>query len=124
MSHFTFLETTVIETKIQQDHLIGKLLEEQFRNARVTSRWNTGAGFYTYIEIAVECDKADLQIYDLHHKATLTGSGAELGFIMFFEDGYMHFLEGFCFSGLTSGINLSKAPPFVLTPITWTRMNF
>lgn len=114
-SDFTPLERAVlgaISTMHSEDRVA---LETQFSTANVRNRENTGAGFFTYFEVARTTGAAVggarlragpmVRIEKLEHG---------MGFILWLKDGYAHCLEGYSYAESTTGIAL-EAVGFEIT---------
>jgi hypothetical protein len=108
----TPLERTVLNEICKQYPKDRASLEAQIASASVTSRENTGAGFFTYFRVAS----------DAAHKVTgeervrgdvlakLHGLEFEMGFILFLEDGFLSCLEGYLNGDeTTTGLDLVNA---------------
>ncbi|SFM17158.1 hypothetical protein SAMN03159423_5769 [Bradyrhizobium sp. NFR13] len=71
-------------------------LRAQTTNASVLNRENTGAGFYTYFSVeraAAPSIKSDTR--QCYIAAKVNGVEDALGFILWLNDGYVDFLEGY-----------------------------
>jgi len=111
-SELTLLERAVLNEICRQYPKDQALLEAQVASARVTSRENTGAGFFSDLSVA----------RDPAHKVTagertrgwvharIDGLQYEMGFILFLEDGFLSCLEGYLNGDeTTTGLDLVNA---------------
>jgi hypothetical protein len=107
LTAFTKLETAVLEAFCRGD--VRLVLREQLQDARVTSRDNSGAGFFTYF--AVDRSRARLPP---DCPRVLSGVSAEIEgieygmlFLLFNEGGYVDCLEGATYGESTERIDLT-----------------
>jgi hypothetical protein len=83
-------------------------LEAQLRTAVARSRTNTGAGFYTYLDV----DPASPSIggaLRMGGWTTVEGFDDPMGFILWLKNGYADHLEGFTVRDSTTAVDLSQA---------------
>ncbi len=110
-SGFTALEKTARQYPA---HCAG--LEAQFIAAKVLSRENTGAGFYTRFIVdrttvpAVSCDRVIGQVC-----ADIDGFNSPMAFLLFTIEGYANCLEAAAIDDSTTGIDFSTVK-FKLIP--------
>ena len=107
-SAFTPLERAVLRAicTTLQDRTA---LETQLSTAAVTSRENTGAGFYA--QIAVQRDSvASVGGERLRNGPAATIEGLEhgMGFILWLKRGFADCLEGYCYNETTTGIEFDR----------------
>jgi hypothetical protein len=106
-SDFTPLERAVL-VAICKMHLTDRAaLEAQLSTAALISRENTGAGFFTYFTVDHSASKP------IRGERLRNGPGAKIGglehgmgFVLWLEEGYADCLEGYCYTGSTTGIAL------------------
>lgn len=85
-------------------------LEAQLSTAMVSSRENTGAGFYTRFEIQPGKSPAVAgERMRSGPNARVEGLEHGMGFILWLENGYATTLEGYSFGESTSAVPLDKA---------------
>lgn len=83
-------------------------LEAQLATARVTRRENSGAGFFTYLEVDRTTPKftgTERVLGDI--AAGIEGFEQPILLLLFMKDGYAHMLEGATIGDSTVGIDLS-----------------
>lgn len=98
MTTLTKLEREVIEMLLAGDKPVLVALRRQLQEAGVSKREATGHGFFTYLTV----DRSSVPPAPLETKVqlgdvvgTIPGLNHGAGFLLFIEDGYLHFLEGF-----------------------------
>jgi hypothetical protein len=95
---FTDLERAVLTVIWQMHQSDQSALTSQLAIAKVRSRENTGAGFFTNFELE---DKTALTIggQRLRNGPNVKIHGLEhgMGFILWLEGGYINSLEGYCY---------------------------
>jgi hypothetical protein len=121
MTNLTALEAAVLKAIAaqlsSQDH---DSLASQIDGLTVKSRENSGAGFFTHFE-TVDRSKSRIlaDTRDCCISAEINGDEGSMGFILWSQDGYVDFLEGYTESlADTVGLNLNTLS-FVL--IEWPR---
>lgn len=84
-------------------------LEAQLSTARVHSRENTGAGFFTRFDVE-RAGIAPLCGPRLRNgpDAQIAGLERGMGFILWLKEGYADCLEGYDYEGNTSGIDFER----------------
>ena len=92
-------------------------LTAQLATAKVRSRENTGAGFYTSFDVA-RTGLAPLSGERMRHGAWAQVDGLEnpMGFILWLKDGYADCLEGFTVVDSTVGIDLTTLSFEIMLP--------
>jgi hypothetical protein len=108
MLHFTALERASLEEICRQQGDARKTLESQLATATVTRRENSGAGFFTYLEV----DRATAPVVSTERvlgnvAASIDGFEDPLLLMLFMEDGYAKFLEGTAIRDSTVDLDLS-----------------
>jgi hypothetical protein len=95
-SDFTPLERAVLSAICEMHAADRPALEIQLASATVRRRENTGAGFYTEIDVE-HGDDAAIGGERLRNgpEAKIIGLDYGMGFILWFKDGYADSLEGF-----------------------------
>ena len=89
-------EKAVLDAIFSETPELAPILEQQFGRAAVTTRENTGAGFFTTIEVCKDAPRANgpgVLGYETH--ARVKGLTHGLGFVLFMEDGRLRLLEGY-----------------------------
>ena len=100
---FTPLEQAILRAICESHRADRAVLEAQLSTARIQSRENTGAGFYTNFTVDPiapiggerERDGPDAKVEGLEYG---------MGFLLWFENGYAHSLEGFSYMEDTTEI--------------------
>jgi hypothetical protein len=109
MPNLTALEEAVLVEICRQQGADRPILERQLATATVTSRKNSGAGFFTYLAV-------DRTIAPVLNKARTVGDVVAIidGFeqplllMLFMKDGYAEMLEGAAVVDSTVGIDFSS----------------
>ena len=96
----TSLEAEVMNKLLSGDHRVLESLRGQLANAKVSRRELSGAGFYVHFaldkSVVPRATQADtLRLGDV--VATIEGLAHGAGFVLFVNDGYLDFLEGYSF---------------------------
>ena len=111
MDRLTNLEQAIL-TAICSQYPAQKALTQQVAAARVCSRQNTGAGFFTRLEVdrimpaVTGCGRALGYIH-----AEVHGLIYGMGFVLFLRDGYLDCLEGFTDQDSTEHLDLTSLRP-------------
>jgi hypothetical protein len=76
--------------------------------ARVIVRENTGAGFYTTLDVSSgpRIEEITSPLGDVG--ATVAGLERGMGFLLWLQDGRMHQLEGYSYEESTSGLDFER----------------
>jgi hypothetical protein len=83
-------------------------LEEQIDGIVVSSRENTGVGFYTNFSLQSKLMKRiNADTTKCHISANIEGIDNGLGFILWLNDGYVDCLEGYTYTDSTVNKNLA-----------------
>ena len=80
----------------------------QLREARVTGRENTGAGFYTTLDVPPSAGTVEVKSPIGNVGTALVGLKHGIGLMLWLTDGRMHKLEGYSFGESTSDINFEQ----------------
>ena len=87
-------------------------IEAQIATAKVISRENTSAGFYTYFEVQRSPNVAigDARERDQRHgpQAAIKGITYGMGFILWLRHGYLNCLEGYTYDDSTTSLDLTN----------------
>ena len=106
------LEAVAAQFPRQQDALLA-----QFRAARVTSRENSGAGFFTRFEVdRLKAEPVSLESPAGDVWADVSGFQDPINFLMFLRDGYAVMLEGATLRDSTAGLSLDQLTFQLKTP--------
>jgi hypothetical protein len=112
------LENRVLEKLLAGNHPILEALRRQLEGGTVRSREFTGVGFFTKLCPSPGAQRAPTPRDRFHLGgvyAEITGLCHGAGFVLFVTDGYLDFLEGFCYDEAwptqTQGARLYYAGP-------------
>lgn len=99
------LERAVLDAIALRVPKIASALALQQQLARVTARENTGAGFYTTLDVSsgARIEGVTSPIGDVG--VTVVGLKFGMGFLLWFRDGRMDQLEGYSYEESTSGLD-------------------
>jgi len=110
---FTALEKIVLREICKQYPQDQGAMEAQLATASVRSRENTGAGFFTNLDVrrdpAFKIPHTENSRGEVN--ANVAGLESGIGFILFLKDGYLDYLEGYSFEETT-------------VPIDWETVSF
>ncbi|HEY2819519.1 MAG TPA: hypothetical protein VGJ06_00650 [Candidatus Acidoferrum sp.] len=85
-------------------------IETQLAAAKVVSRENTGAGFYTRFELQRSSNVAigGTRVQDLRNgpQVTVEGLNHGMGFILWLSEGFIDCLEGYTYDDSTTALDL------------------
>jgi hypothetical protein len=89
-------------TILSPDHPVLNALRRQFERCHVASREITGVGFYTYLAVPGDVERAPVKpgsgrLFLGDVTASVDGLERGAGFELFVEDGVLDFLEGFSY---------------------------
>ena len=106
---FTPLEQTVLRVICEMHAVDRDALEAQLSSATVLSRENTGAGFFTRIDVG----RSTLLLIGGERRrdgpeARIDGLEHGMGFILWLKEGYLDCLEGYSYADSTIGIDFEK----------------
>jgi hypothetical protein len=106
---FTPLEAAVLRGVCEMYQEERDLLEAQLSTAVFVSRENTGAGFFTKFAVGRE-SSVPIGGKRLRNgpEAKIEGLEHGMGFILWLKDGYADCLEGYCYAGSTSQLDLER----------------
>ncbi len=95
MSALTNLELAVLDEIARQAST--EALTAQIKSARVVSRTNTGAGFYTTLAIPDNAPATDIESPVGDVGAQVSGVRDGMGFLLWMEKGFARKLEGYSY---------------------------
>jgi len=106
---FTPLERAVLQAVCEM-HLVDRLaLEAQLATATVRSRENTGAGFYTMLDVQrASMGPVGGERLRKGPEAKIDGFKHGMGFILWLKDGYLDCLEGYSYDDSTVGVDFEQ----------------
>lgn len=109
MDDLSRLEHAVLIAIAAQESGSAAILSHQISIARVTSRQNTGAGFYTTFEVDSDqrLDAARSPVGDVG--ATVEGLKHGMGFLLWIKEGLIDQLEAYSYDEETSHIDFAQA---------------
>jgi len=93
MAYLNELESAVLLAMCERETSEPNALAIQVKNAEVTSRKNTGSGFYTYLKVDPSCITLKQEIFS-NIFVDVIGLNNPMTFILFVQDGYIFMLEG------------------------------
>lgn len=105
---FTELEGAALHSIFSETPELAAGLERQLSAATVAERENSGAGFFTTINVSDKGPRVKSPTvlgYETH--AHIKGMEYCLGFVLFMKDGALHMLEGYALAGTTSELDLA-----------------
>jgi hypothetical protein len=99
ISGLTQFEQAVLDKLLAGDHAVLGVLRAQAAQARLTSREQTGVGFFCELEVPADAPRVtapgDFELGDVG--ATIDGLEQGAGFLLFVRDGRMTMLEGYTY---------------------------
>jgi hypothetical protein len=106
--YLTALERAALEEICRRQIDSRRVLESQLATVAVASRENSGAGFFTYLEV----DRAAAPVANAKRvlgnvAASIEGFKQPLLLMLFMKDGYAEMLEGAAVDDSTLGVDLS-----------------
>jgi hypothetical protein len=105
MTTLTPLERAVLLAVVDQlDSPERESLTQQVANASVTSRKNTGAGFFTHFAVGNDPYWALPDLKDRQVEAKVEGLQYGVGFILWTTNGRIDFLEGYSYEEPTASL--------------------
>src|SRR5215475_10301528 len=108
MEVLSSLEQAVLDAIALQVPEVADALASQQGKVRVTARENTGAGFYTTLDVS-HCSPIKGVVSPLGDVgATVVGLEHGMGFLLWLRDGHIHMLEGFSYGESTSSIDFER----------------
>jgi hypothetical protein len=121
---FTDLERAVLDFICKTSLEEGIALAAQLATAKIRSRENTGAGFYTDFDVDRQAFAGIVgaKPQDLRYGPTakVEGIAYGMGFILWLSDGYAKCLEGYSFQESTTAIDFERVV-FELSPLEINR---
>ena len=108
MNTFTSLELAALHSIFSETPDLAADLKRQMERATVVKRENTGSGFFTTIAVSIDAPQLNApRVLGHETQARVHGLGHDLGFVLFMEEGRMHFLEGYAWgSESTASLDL------------------
>jgi hypothetical protein len=108
MEALSSLEQAVLDAIALQVPEVADALAGQQGKVRATARENTGAGFYTTLDVShrLPIEGVASPLGDVG--ATVVGLEHGMGFLLWLRDGHIHKLEGFAYGESTSGIDFER----------------
>jgi hypothetical protein len=102
------LEQAVLDAIALQVPEVADALAGQQEKVRVTARANTGAGFYTTVDIPHHLPIQGVASPLGDVGATVVGLQHGMGFLLWLRNGRVHKLEGYSYGENTSGIDFER----------------
>ena len=98
MTEFTDLEVEALRAIFLETPEFAAALEQQFEASNVTTRENSGHGFFTRVKVADDARVVDCPSVLGHAThARIGGLRYGFGFVLFLDRGRLHMLEGFAY---------------------------
>ena len=108
MGVLSSLEQAVLDAITLRVPEVADALAGQQGKARVTTRENTGAGFYTALDVSHRSPIKGVASPLGDVGATVVGLQHGMGFLLWLRDGHIHHLEGYSYDESTSGIDFER----------------
>jgi hypothetical protein len=109
MTRFTQLELAALHSIFSETPEVALDLERQLSAATVTKRENSGAGFFTTINVAEHAPRVRSQrVLGYETPAHVAGMEYGLGFLLSMKEGALGLLEGYALAGSTSSLDLTN----------------
>jgi hypothetical protein len=102
------LEQAVLDAIALQVPKVADTLAGEQVNVRVTARKNTGAGFYTTLDVSHRLPNEGVTSPLGDVGATIVGLHHGMGFMLWLQDGRIHRLEGFSYEENTCDIDFER----------------
>jgi hypothetical protein len=116
-SDFTPLEQAVLSAICEEHPNDRAAMEAQLSTATLRSRENTGAGFFTYLDVKrVGISPIGGPRLRDGPNAKVEGLQHGMGFILWFKEGYADCLEGYAYAGSTTKVDW-RSVTFELDPV-------
>jgi hypothetical protein len=112
------LELAVLDAIALQVPEAADALSSQRGQVRVTARENTGAGFYTTLEVSLGTPIKSVNSPLGDVGATVVGLEQGMGFLLWLRDGHVHKLEGYSYGENTSGLDFEHVAFGTVSPRT------
>jgi len=97
MLGFNDLEHAVLNKLLAGDHPVLEVLRQQFTQARLAKRVQTGKGFYCEIEVDADAPKVRTDFHLSDVDGDIEGLSHGAGFVLFVRDGCLSMLEGYAY---------------------------
>ena len=94
---FEEFEKAVMQKLIEEDTSINKILQEQYKKAKVENRNFTGVGFFTDFEIPEDTPRVIETVKYGYGNVSGKINNIDIGFILFIKDGIIICLEGYTY---------------------------
>lgn len=109
MRDFTSLEKIVLKNIAALAIADQPALDMQLATAEVTSRENSGSGFFTYLSVnRANTFSVTGERLRSGADAYISGYDHPTGFILWFKEGYADCLEGYLYDRTTAGVDLTS----------------
>src|ERR1700722_4526814 len=108
MEVLSSLEQAVLDAIALQVPEVADALAGQQGKVRVTARENTGPGFYTTLDVSHRSPIKGVGSPLGDVGATVVGFEHGMGFLLWFQEGHIHRLEGYSYEESTSGIDFEQ----------------
>jgi hypothetical protein len=108
MEVLSSLEHAVLDAIALQVPEVAYALAGQQGKVRVTARENTGAGFYTTLNVSHRLPIKGVASPLSDVGAAVVGLERGMGFLLWLRDGHIHRLEGYSYEESTSGIDFER----------------
>jgi hypothetical protein len=108
MEDMSPLEQAVLDAIALQVPEVADALAGQRERIRVTARENTGAGFYTTLDVSNRSPIKDVASPLGDVGASVVGLEHGMGFLLWLRNGHIHQLEGFSYGESTAGIDFER----------------
>lgn len=118
MKALSSLEQAVLNAIALQVPEVADAFASQQGKVRVTARENTGAGFYTTLDVSHRSPIKGVASPLGDVGATIVGLEHGMGFLLWLRDDHIHKLEGFAYGESTSGIDFERVAFGVVRPRT------
>lgn len=102
------LELAALDAIALQVPEVANALAGQREKIRVEARENTGAGFYTTLDVSRRSPITGVASPLGDVGVTIVGLEHGMGFLLWVRDGHIHKLEGFSYGESTSGIDFER----------------
>jgi hypothetical protein len=117
MKLLSSLERAVLDAIALQVPEVADALAGQQAKVHVTARMNTGAGFYTTLDVSRRLPIEGVTSPLGNVGATVAALQDETGFLLWLRDGHIHKLEGYAYED-TSGIDFEQVAHGTVGPRT------
>jgi hypothetical protein len=95
----TDLERAAMEMMLEGESSVLEALRRQWTHATISRRELTGCGFFTYLAVARAVSEPTMprRLVISGPHGEIPGLAHGVGFVLFVEEGYLSFLEGFSY---------------------------